>query len=431
MRSPVPTTIILFGITGDLAKRKLLPALEALALAHHLPESFRLIGITRRSSVTVENALSTLSHPEALRDQFELWPMDVTQPSEYDRLASHLDQIKRDQPSSQSIFFLSVPPEASAEIVHGLGSSGISHQLQTKILFEKPFGNDLESAKELIEKMDQFFQPEQTYRIDHYLAKELAQNLLVTRQNNPFIERSWNRDAISHIDIIASEMIGVEGRAGHYEQTGALTDFAQSHLFQLAALTLMDLPSDPTKTSEERLRALQSLKLDLHRSIRAQYENYREEVQNPESMTETFISLTLESTSPRWQGVPIRLMTGKALKEKRTEIILWLRDTTGETKLVWPLHDQGHPSLCLLQKKPGYLPNPIELNTLQETSSPHRPEAYEHIFYDAIKGDHRLFVSEEEVLASWNILAPLQEQWQMNTTDLSFYPIGTDAESIQ
>lgn len=430
MRCPTPTILVLFGITGDLSKRKLLPALASLAMGDHLPESFRLIGVTRRPNLTKADILKTLPNSDALQTALELWPMDVTQPAEYDRLASYLDSLQRDQPAAQRLFFLSVPPEASTDIINGLGYAGLGRHPQTKLLLEKPFGRDLESAQGLIKQIAQYFQTNQVYRMDHYLAKEQAQNLLVMRQCNPFIERSWNREGISRIDIIGSEQIGIEGRTDHYEQTGALIDFAQSHLFQLAALTLMDLPTNPTNIAERRIEALRSLRLDLHRSFRAQYDRYRQDVQQLTSTTETFVSLTLESISPRWKDVPIRLVTGKGLKEKRTEIILTFHDPASKAKLTWPLQDGAQPSFQLLQKKPGYLHDPIELTALQSTTEKEGPEAYEHIFLNAIQTDHRLFVSEEEILTSWQLLKPLQEQWQLGSDDLKIYPFGSDVDQV-
>ena len=274
MKNSIPTILVIIGITGDLSRRMLLPAIETLAKEKALPEKFYLIGTTRQNDIK----LSSLFKSKKI--DAEIFSMNIAEEKEYKLLAKRLKEIeKKFGEKAQRVFYLSIPPQVSRPVIEFLGKSKLAKEKNTKILLEKPFGTDLESAKELILEIDRYFQAEQVYRIDHYLAKEMAQNLIVFRLGNSLFKHTWNRQFIEKIEIIASEKIGIEGRANFYEQTGALKDVVQSHLLQLAALTLMDLPEtfDIKDIPEKRLAVLQSLQPVMGKAIHGQYKGYRQE----------------------------------------------------------------------------------------------------------------------------------------------------------
>ncbi len=429
-----PTTLIIVGISGDLAKRKLLPAIREIAAAGVLPDTFRIIGVTRRD-LRLEDVLPE-DDKEFLRAKMELYQMDLTDLSAYRSLAVHLNEVERSfSTKAQRLFYLSIPPQASQSVVELLGESGLADIPDTKLLLEKPFGTDLASAENLVSRLKAHFKEEQVYRIDHFMAKEMAQNLVVFRASNSLFKRTWNNEFIERIDIIAPETIGIEGRADFYEQTGALRDIIQSHLLQLAALTLMELPApdDWQSIPAKRLQALQSIQppSDISKQVkRGQYAGYREEVQNPGSSVETFVFLTVFSEDSRWQNVPITLMTGKALDKTTTEIRIKYRqeDTYEANELVLRIQPNEGVEFDLWVKKPGFdwelRKLPLEFTYKQHFDD--LPEAYERVFVDAMRSDHRLFTTSEEVLASWHILEPIQQAWRVsNNNDLLIYEKGS------
>jgi glucose-6-phosphate 1-dehydrogenase len=432
-----PTIIVIVGITGDLAKRKLLPAIDQLARANALPEQFRIIGITRQANVELGSLTAAVSDPAFIHDHTELFEMDLVQAGEYDRLVAHLNQVEKGFGArAQRLFYLSIPPQMSQPIIELMGTSGLSRVDQTKLLLEKPFGVDLPSATELVAHIDRHFSSEQVYRIDHYLAKEMAQNIVVFREENMLFKKTWNRDFIESIHITASEKIGIEGRAGFYEQTGALRDLVQSHLLQLAALTLMDAPQpeDMQRVPARRLAALKQLAVVVDSAKRGQYEGYQQEVGNSGSTTETFVALTLESQDSRWSGVPITVLTGKAMKEKKTEIrIVYRRDGEREAnELILSLQPNERVEVRLWAKRPGY-ERQLEKRSLRFSyeEDERLPEAYERVLLDAIKSDHSLFATGEEILETWRILDSLQRGWEMAGAEgLVTYQRGSDIAEL-
>lgn len=435
-----PTILVIVGITGDLSRRKLLPAINHLGQAGEVPEQLQILGVSRSPDIEVKHLITHIEDPSYLLSHTEMFQMDLTQHAEYARLAKYIEEIEeRFGAPAQRLFYLSVPPQVSRPIIDLLGASGLAAG-DAKLLLEKPFGTDLASATELINHINNHFRPEQVYRIDHFLAKEMAQNLLVVREENILFKRAWNKDFIERIDIVASEQLDIEGRAAFYEQTGALRDFIQNHLLQLAALTLMDAP-DPDELQmvpERRLAALKQLRLasvddPLRAARRGQYEGYREQVGNPASAVETFAAVTLESDDPRWQGVPITLATGKALKEKRSEIRITYRPEgdKGSNELVLRIDPGEGMELHLWAKRPGYDPR-IEQRTLRMEygQNDHLPPAYERVILDAIRSDRSLFVANDEILETWRILDPLQRAWSMPGDDLFFYKPGSDMNEL-
>ena len=443
MHTNTPTVLVIVGISGDLAKRKLLPAIAQLAAAQVLPEEVKIIGITRRSDITVDSLIDALPDATYLREHLELLQMDLTSASDYATLAARLNVIDRTFASpGQHLYYLSVPPAVSHPIIELLGRAGLNVSGIDKLLLEKPFGVDLVSATELVEHINTYYKPEAVYRIDHYLAKETAQNLIVFREGNSLFKRTWNSDFIESIDIIASEQIDIEGRGNFYESTGALRDLVQSHLLQLAALTLMETPAAEQlqEIPARRLEALKHLSLPIDISAleaarRGQYDGYAEAAGNPGSTVETFVHLQLKSSDPRWAGVPITITTGKALADKATEIHLtYKRDRDYESnKLTLRLQPNEGIEVCLWTKKPGYAieyeQHGLKFNYADHFD--HLPEAYERVLLDAINSDHSLFATSEEVLETWRILAPVQAAWDMAGRDgLIHYKPGTTDSAL-
>ncbi len=431
--STTPTILIIIGITGNLSHKKLLPAIERLAAVGALPKQFKLVGVSRRD-VTVQNIITSLPDApddhEFIREQLEMVQMNLDQPEAYQYLADKLDAIVATMDGDvQKLFYLSVPPDSSRNIIEQLGKTGFGHQSNTKLLLEKPFGSDVASARDLVEYIRRFFDESQVYRIDHYLAKEMAQNILTFRRENPLFRRTWNNEFIERIEVVAAEEIGIEGRATFYEQAGALGDFVQSHLLQLAALTLMDLPLTAhwQDVPGLRLTALQKLHTSPDSAHRGQYKGYADEVKHPDTKTETFVSLRLTSDDPRWQDVPIMLTTGKALGQKYTEIRLHYRQEGdhGANQLILHVQPQEGIELKLWSKHPGFDRELEQVQlAFQYREGTESPQPYEQVFLSAIQGDRTLFTSHDEVLASWQILEPVQQAWSKSSDDLVVYQPG-------
>ena len=386
------TQLVIFGITGDLSRRKLLPALESIIKTGDF-DDLSIIGVSRRE-VDVNELVG--AYPE-LVPRTTLYTMDLAEASDYQKLKTHLEAGNVDQ----TLFYLSVPPGASADIVDFLGMAGLNSP-EYKILFEKPFGFDLASAKEFIARTGRYFSEDQLYRIDHYMAKEIAIELRRLRQDAENQHHHWNNQSVKAITVVATEKIGIEGRAQFYEQTGALRDFVQGHLMQLLSLVLIQNPT-PDHLPQQRLKALEMLQtVNPAHATRAQYEGYQEEVNNPGSQTETFVAFAFGSDDPAWQGVPIRLVTGKALHEKRSYVSVEYKDGTED------VFDEAE-----LMKRDGT-----------------HLDAYERVLMEAITGKKDIFTSSEEVIRSWEILAPLQQAWAMDSEPLPLYKPGTDVTAI-
>lgn len=384
------TKLIIFGMTGDLSQRKLLPALRDIVGTGEY-EELSIIGVSRRD-VTVEEILG---EAKELSDRTSVFKMDLAEAGDYRRLSDSIDLTENEQ----ALFYLSVPPSAAADIVDFLGQAGLNTP-NVKILFEKPFGFDLDTATEFLERTGRYFKEEQLYRIDHYMAKEVTQHILKLRSNAESHHHDWGFLTVKSIDIVASEKIGVEGRGLFYEQTGALRDFIQGHLLQLLSLVLMGMGDEPL--AERRLKALEQLEpADPAAAYRAQYEGYQEEVENPGSLTETFASLELRSSHQRWHDVPIRLITGKNLNEKRSYIEVTYKDGTSD------VFEEG-----------------------KITVEGRLKDAYERVLVDAIAGRKDIFTTGPEVLRAWEIVAPVQEAWSMDNSPLPLYKPGVSFEDI-
>jgi glucose-6-phosphate 1-dehydrogenase len=423
------TKLLIFGITGDLSTRKLLPALRSIIQTGDF-DDLEIIGVSRRE-VDVAELLQGALSDDSLNERVAIFSMNLASRDDYYRLKERVALSSNEQ----LIVYLSVPPQSAAQIVDFLGEAGVNSP-NVKLLFEKPFGVDLVSAQEVIARTARYYQEAQMYRIDHYLAKEMAQNIVALRGGNALFSHVWSGVAIESIELRALEEITIEGRAQFYEQTGALRDFVQGHLMQLLALVLMDIPHefDWDKLPDARLAALQQLRpVNPEEAVRAQYKGYRGEANNAGSRVETFVSLMLHSTDERWKNVPLTLTTGKAMNQKSTEIRINFRKFhDGQSNcLICRIQPSEGVEIDLFTKKPGY-EREFETRKLSFTYPEDTllPDAYEHVITDAIRSRKSLFTSSEEVLASWRILQPLLDAWTMDDTSLNMYPVGASVDDI-
>jgi glucose-6-phosphate 1-dehydrogenase len=450
-----PTIIIIFGVTGDLARRKVLPALYHLIKDGLLPEKTRIIG-TSRKQINTDDLIKDVElcvteedkvcDPVALKkfySFFEVIKLDPVELNSYQQLKQRLDEYDEQQGvCSNRLFYLSIPPQVFGPIVRLLGESGLGQSCnhgtaQSRLLVEKPFGYDLNSATELINDTAKYFKEEQIFRIDHYLAKETAQNILTFRKYNPLFNTVWHNRLISKINIRALEKLSIEGRVNFYDNVGALRDLIQSHLLQLLSLITMELPDDINNSDQIHLNKLKLFnsivpptveQID-ENVIRGQYASYRQEVANSRSNTETYVKLQLEINNQRWKNVPITLETGKALDSKQTDITIDFGESEREGNNQLTIHLQPNEGIGigLYVKRPG-LDNTIQVADMdfsyRATFDDHgHPDAYERVLVDAIKGDQSLFSSSDEVIRSWQILQPILDRWQQ-TDDLITYDVG-------
>jgi glucose-6-phosphate 1-dehydrogenase len=440
---PAPV-IVIFGITGDLSKRKLLPSLYHLFERGLLSSDTQIIGTSRKELTkedllhNIETSVSAIDEackPETLAmmaSSIDTIQIDPEKQTDYKMLKAKLDNLDQKEKRGR-LFYMSIPPTAYAPIIKHLSSVGLNTD-QNRILLEKPFGYNLASAQEAVSLVSHAFSEEQIYRIDHYLAKETAQNLLAFRQHNPIFVPLWNNQHIECVHVRQFETIGIEGRANFYEQTGALRDMIQSHLMQLLALTLMDIPEDMTSESihKAKLGFLEQLDLaDPKMSKRGQYENYRSEVDNLSSNTETYVRTELSSQAEHWKGVELILEHGKAMNETIADITIAFKSPRERRRnsLTFTIQPNEGISLDLVVKEPG-LTNDMKHTALtfrykDVFSDAPTIDAYERVLMDAINGDQSLFASDAEVLTTWRILEPLLDAWTDNDHGLIIYPTGT------
>ncbi len=403
-----------------------MPALANIIEAGDIGE-LSIIGVSRRE---VEQFTVLGEHHHQLNGTTSMLQMDVENPDDYAKLKDYISAGE----GEQVLFYLSVPPEYAANIIEHLGQSGLN-RAPNKLLLEKPFGTDLASAQEMIDHTAKHFDESQVYRIDHYLAKEMAQNVVMFRATNAIFRHLWSNKYIESVDVMALESVDIEGRVDFYEQTGALRDIVQGHLMQLLALTLSDIPDELNWDTLPALRlmALESVQpADPRYCKHAQYQGYRDEVNNPDSNVETFVSLKLESTDENWSGVPLTLTTGKALDAKKTEVRVNFKRShdAHSNSLVFKIQPDEGISIDLLVKKAGY-EREVQSQKLSYMypSDTRLPEAYEQVLVDAITGRKSLFASSGEVLRSWEILAPVQRAWQ-SQDGIQTYKKGSDYHDI-
>lgn len=438
-------TIVIFGVTGNLSKRKLLPALYHLFRQGLLPEDTRVVGISRRP-LTPEELLDTVElcvlekdnvcDSEGLsrvRKALSTHRLDPEQPEDFRELSQRLDGFDSDG-NRNRLFYMSIPSSAYPPIIQNLAAAGLNEP-RDRLLLEKPFGYSLDSARQLIKLLGQSFKENQIYRIDHYLAKETAQNLLAFRVHNPIFVPLWNSDHIQRVHVRAFETIGIEGRAAFYEQTGALRDFIQSHLMQLLSITLMDVPASMDSASIHHAKQyfLEGLEpADPGQAVRGQYESYRKEVDNPGSNVETYAALRLRHDSKRWKGTDILLETGKGLSRKTTDITVEFKTPHERRRnsLIFRIQPDEGISLDLVVKEPGFADRmqhaSLDFRYHDTFNNKQHIEAYERVLMDAVRGDRSLFASDREVLATWKVLQPVLDAWGGSGRGLSGYGLGSD-----
>lgn len=451
-----PAIIVIFGITGDLSKRYLLPSLYYLFKGGLLHEKTQIIGVTR-GETSVEQLFEKIKlvganseeqpNPETaqkIRSKTSMFKMDLDDPEAYKALKERLNAVEdANGVCMNRLYYLSIPPKAYLPVVDLLGKAELNKSCQhgnakTRLLIEKPFGYDLQSAEALISESGQNFSEEQTFRIDHYMAKETVQNILTFRFKNPIFEAVWNHEHVSAIEISAKQQIGIEGRAVFYEPLGALRDFIQSHLIQILGIITMDKPE---ALDSQHIHANKKAALDqispvpadqvVQLAKRGQYKGYRQEVSNPESATETFAEVNVLSNSDRWKGVPIKLVTGKSLDEHKTTVRILFRGTEkiANNELVFRIQPNEGFELDLVTKTPGYTDQvqttAMEFSYASGFNNAGHPNAYERVLVDAVRGDHTLFATGDEILASWRILQPVLDAWAKTSDDLGFYEPGS------
>ena len=434
-----PHVVVLFGATGDLARRKLLPGLFHLSMSRLAPP-LRIVGTSLDEldddgfrKVAVQ-ACEEFSHDRATTEDRDAWAQNlsyVSQRSGPDALAQavrvqaeHLGSLGNGD--VRLLHYLSVPPAAAIPAIQMLEQAKLV--ADAAVVMEKPFGTDLESAVELNQSIHQTFDETQIYRIDHFLGKEPAQNILAFRFANGLFEPIWNRTFIDHVQIDIPEKLSLEGRAAFYEQTGAFRDMVVTHLFQVLAFVAMEAPTElaPDAIGVEKNKVFRSMvPLDPHNVVRGQYRGYRDEPGvAPDSDTETFIALKCEIDNWRWAGVPFYLRTGKCLAEGQRIISIAFREPPrsmfppgsgvgahGPDHLTFDLADQSKVSLSFYGKRPG--PGmKLDKHSLQFTMADTDAagdvlEAYERLILDAIKGDHTLYTTSQGIERLWEVSAPL------------------------
>jgi glucose-6-phosphate 1-dehydrogenase len=457
-----PHVFVILGVTGDLARRKLIPAMFHLASHGKLHRKSIILGVGRRKELNDEALRDSLNilltGSGAAPDGLEQWCGGIYYHSlgegtdeDFRGLGQRIAQLEEELglPGNRA-FYLSLPPSVYQETLTGLGSSGLNQSKGwTRLVIEKPFGRDLASADQLNHLVHQFFDESQVYRIDHYLGKETVQNLLVFRFANPIFESLWNRDRVKAVQITVAEDLGVETRGGYYDSAGALRDMVQNHLTQLLSLIAMEVPSgfEAEAIRMEKVKVLKSLaKLSPQDAVMGQYvsnktvegeiQGYKEEQEIPEdSETETFAAIKVEVNNWRWQGVPFYLRTGKRMPEKLTVIDVVFREPPvclfGGQAVCRPeanvLRIQLQPNegfdLSFEVKVPGDGFN-LKTQTLHfgyQDAFGEPPGAYETLLLDVIQGDQTLFVHSEEVRASWQFYSPLLEM----DRSVRSYPAGT------
>ncbi len=455
MRASEPTIFVIFGITGNLAQKKLLPALYHLMKDDLLHEHTEIIGISRHKldmddmlgkvelCVLEEDKTCDPKVITAFKKRLKLIQLDPLKAADYDHLLHVMNQIEDKHGMCMNrLYYLSIPPQVYEPVIEHLGSRGLNkgcphHKGEARLLVEKPFGYDLTSAKELVKNIERHFSEEQVFRIDHYLAKETAQNILVFREQNPIFSREWDARHISAIDLLFSEKIGVEGRKDFYDNVGAMRDVVQNHLMQLLALVTCELPVDIKSTTLHRakqtlLATIKPVNLQKDIIIRGQYEGYQQEVENPGSTTETYIRLPLHIDNRRWRGVAVTMTAGKALTAKETSItVTFGRGSLRHTnRLRFRIQPNEGIGVELTAKRPGFENKTQEV--LMDFSyngsfgDPEHPDAYERVLVDAVKGDHTLFATSGEVLESWRIVQPLLSAWSMSKVQPTTYEPGSN-----
>jgi len=443
-------TVVIFGASGDLAARKLVPALAALAEQGLMPAAYRVLGVGRAAlddaAFRAKLAVEAPGVSAEFLARFHFLSLDTSEPAAYDALRQRLADFNQVEPACgcNVLFYLAVPPTLFQPILAGIAAAGLNQppcaSTWRRIVFEKPFGHDLASARALNATVHRFFREEQVYRIDHYLGKETVQNMLVARFANTVFEPVWNRSHVSHVTITAAETLGVERRGSYYDAAGALRDMVQNHLLQLLAFTAMESPAtrDARAIRGESLKVFQSLQpvdaAAMARAVvRGQYAagdgmpGYREELGVPrDSATETFVALRAQVDNWRWAGVPFFIRTGKRLAARVTEVVLHFHPVPhalfGQSarlpdanRLVIRIQPDEGIQLRFGMKTPGagFQVQPVDMDFhYADLGAVRLPDAYERLLLDCMNGDPSLFLHAEAVEATWGYIDPILAVWR-------------------
>ncbi|WP_218009843.1 glucose-6-phosphate dehydrogenase [Bacillus cereus] len=463
--------MVIFGATGDLAKRKLFPSIYSLYKKGQLSKNFAVVGVARREwsdDIFRENVLASIqeSKIEAGNDldefltHFRYLAFDVTNTASYQDLNALITNLEEQfHIPGNRMFYMAMAPEFFGTIASYLKSEGVTNSSGwNRLIIEKPFGHDLPSAQKLNEELRHAFAEDEIYRIDHYLGKEMVQNIGVIRFANAIFESLWNNRYISNIQITSSESLGVEDRGGYYDNSGALRDMIQNHMLQMVALLAMEPPIRLTteEIRSEKIKALRALRpiaveeVDQY-FVRSQYgpgtingkevPGYRSENKvDPNSRTETFVAGKLLIDNFRWAGVPIYIRTGKRMQEKSTKIVIQFKELP--MNLYSKSENSVHPNLLIIHIQPdegiSLVLNGKKIGTSEKTrpfkldycndcvDGVNTPEAYEKLIYDAIQGDATNFTHWDEVALSWKFVDVISKAWKQDvSTDLLTYESGS------
>jgi glucose-6-phosphate 1-dehydrogenase len=468
-RTAEPCTVIIFGASGDLAKRKLIPALYRLVQERVLPAEFAIVGLGRTPMTDEEfrekMKAAVLEFSEAKSVDEEVWrsfaegmhflPSNIDRPECYGELAQMLERVDQERGTQGNrLFYLSVAPEFYAEAVKQLGEAGLTKQDKgwVRVIIEKPFGTSLESARELNQQILKHLDEKQIYRIDHYLGKETVQNLLVFRFANGIFEPMWNRQYIDHVQITNAETVGVEGRGGYYEKSGVVRDMIQNHVFQVLSLVAMEPPSSLSAEDvrDEKIKAMHSARQFTpervrQECVRGQYgpgsiggkpvPGYREEKGVvADSTTETYAMVTMWFDNWRWSGVPFYIRSGKRLAKRVTEIAIQFRaaphqlfgkatEDLSPNQLVIRIQPDEGITLRVAAKVPGQVTRIRDVNMdfrYGASFGVQLAEAYERLILDCILGDSTLYARKDMTERGWELVTPILDEWAARKDEANF-----------
>lgn len=472
MKKPDNCVVVIFGASGDLTKRKLIPAIFELFKQNNLPEKFAVLGTASsilseqefreamKAAILIKDSIADINKINEFTEKLNYFPMDFKDPDAYNMLSTKIKSLSGTcGENCNYIFYLATIPSLFAEISVNLGRAGLNKSKNgyCRIIVEKPFGYDLKSAIELNKIMHNVFDENQIYRIDHYLGKETVQNILATRFANGIFEPIWNRNYVHHVEVTSAENFGIDNRGGYYETSGALRDMVQSHLLRLVTFIAMEPPSsfDSDAIRNELLKVLQSLRKlkpeEIEENvIRGQYiastingkniKGYREEKGvATDSRTETYAAIKFYIDNWRWGGVPFYIRTGKQLPTRVTEAVIHFRKTPhylfkesqnmSDNQLILRIQPDEGILLKFGMKEPGsgFKIHNVNMDFhYSDISNVYIPEAYERLIYDCMIGDSTLFLRADAVEEAWKFVEPIQKAWaDDHSVKIYGYPAGT------